>query len=171
MPRNSVIVPVVTSDAAAPATATADATDAGAVEDAAADAEPPPPRGIAIYGADTIQITQFVSFAPNSDDIGKEHVALLDAVAEAMTKNDLRVVIEGNADKSEGAAAKRLSETRGRKVAEALVSRGVPKDRLRTRAYGTTKPLEPKSSAKNRYVRFAVVQPDETFEDAGAPVK
>jgi outer membrane protein OmpA-like peptidoglycan-associated protein len=152
-------------DAGTPSTVEGPA-DAGTWEAEA----PPPPRGIPIYGSDTIVILQYIPFPRGSDVIAKQHTPLLDAVAEVLKAQDLRLVIEGHADKSEGAAAKRLSESRARNVADELVKRGIPKTSLRTRALDATQPLDPNTPAKNRRVMFKVIRPEDTFEDAGAPL-
>src|SRR5262249_10108097 len=86
------------------ASADAPLADAGAdvsTDSAAPDAEARNEvHGIAIYGSNRIIITQNFRFAPHSDALPKESSALLDEVAELLKKMNLRVVLEGNADKS-----------------------------------------------------------------------
>jgi len=148
--------------------------DLGSTDASAPDAEVPdagpPRRVIAIYGSNVIVILQRITFARGKDALEKKHDQTLDAVAETMRSRSITVALEGHAEATEGVPAGPLSEARARKVMQALVARGVAKDRLRVRGLGSTQPTESGSSESNRGVSFKIEMMDGAPVDAGVPV-
>ncbi len=116
-----------------------------------------------------------------------ESGAYLDRVAHLLkTKTAKRIAVEGHTD-STGAAAlnQKLSEQRADSVADALVSRGVPADRITRKGLSFSQPAAPNDldagRRLNRRTELIVIdetvanitrdEPANTFEDAAARVK
>ncbi|MCL4558426.1 MAG: OmpA family protein, partial [Deltaproteobacteria bacterium] len=67
------------------------------------------------------------------------------------------ILIEGNTDSSGSAAFnERLSEARAEAVKQYLVSHGIDPDRLRTKGYGQTQPVEPNTTTVGRAINRRV---------------
>jgi outer membrane protein OmpA-like peptidoglycan-associated protein len=86
-----------------------------------------------------------IHFAPGSTVIPKDNEPLLDAMATAILSKrvDGTVEVQGHADPSEGAAAKRLATERAERVRNALIARGVDPSRISAVGYGSRNPLVP----------------------------
>ncbi len=92
---------------------------------------------------------------------------ILDAVAEALLANPhlQRVQVEGHTD-NEGTEEYNvsLSEARAKSVADYLVSKGVPQERLTYKGYGFSRPKASNTSeegkAINRRVEFTIIRGD-----------
>ena len=88
----------------------------------------------------------------------------LDEIVAMMKENPKMVIqLEGHTDSSGDAAAnKKISEDRVEVVKKYMVSKGVPKDRVKTKAFGGTQPLSGDRSAKgqslNRRVEMRILK-------------
>jgi outer membrane protein OmpA-like peptidoglycan-associated protein len=88
----------------------------------------------------------------------------LDEIVAMMKENGNMVIqLEGHTDSSGDAAAnKKISEERVEVVKKYLTSKGIPKDRVKTKAFGGTQPLSPDRSAKaqslNRRVEMRILK-------------
>jgi outer membrane protein OmpA-like peptidoglycan-associated protein len=130
---------------------------AAAPDAAARDAAPAP-----VVAKAQVELKGFViRFHRNEGEMTQESDPLLDAVA--MTVRDhpslLLIEVQGHCDASE---AKRLATARQTAVIEALVARGVDKNRLVARSYGAGAPAcqgkDERCRARNRRVEFLVLQ-------------
>ena len=99
-----------------------------------------------------------VLFATDRAELNANGMATVRKLAEIMMQNpDRTVMVEGFTD-STGSAAhnKDLSERRAASVAQALVSLGVPRERVGTRGYGEAFPVAPNNTASNRQLNRRV---------------
>lgn len=99
-----------------------------------------------------------VLFATDRAELNASGMATVRKLAEIMMQNpDRTVMVEGFTD-STGSAAhnKDLSERRAASVAQALVSLGVPRERVGTRGYGEAFPVAPNNTASNRQLNRRV---------------
>jgi OmpA-OmpF porin, OOP family len=95
---------------------------------------------------------QGILFATAKTDIEPESAAVLDEVTALLKKDsELKVRIEGHTD-NVGAKPANLTLSRGRAAAvkAALVSRGIPADRLASEGFGDTKPVADNSTEEGR---------------------
>jgi outer membrane protein OmpA-like peptidoglycan-associated protein len=104
-----------------------------------------------------------VQFGNGSANIDRRSEPLLDQIGQALRASPevgtLR--IEGYTDNvGDPRFNQRLSEERAASVREALIKRGVDRDRLTTRGFGESRPIAPNRSpagrAKNRRVEFII---------------
>jgi OOP family OmpA-OmpF porin len=96
--------------------------------------------------------------------ISKESFASLDELVAMMKGNTkLEIQLEGHTD-NQGNPSKNmdLSQDRVENVKKYLVSKGIGKDRVKTKAFGGTKPLlnanTPEARAKNRRVEMRILK-------------
>jgi outer membrane protein OmpA-like peptidoglycan-associated protein len=119
-----------------------------------------------------ITLSGSVIFASGGTELLPAARSKLSEVATALTQNgsSSRILVEGHTDSS-GSAAKNeeLSVRRASAVRDALVSQGVPTDRISIAGYGAARPIADNSSqagrANNRRVEI-VVQPLAASTDA-----
>ncbi|WP_075795462.1 OmpA family protein [Massilia putida] len=110
-----------------------------------------------------------VLFATDRAELNANGMATVRKLAEIMMQNpDRTVMVEGFTD-STGSAAhnKDLSERRAASVAQALVSLGVPRERIGTRGYGEAFPVAPNNTAANRQLNRRV---EIVLSNAGATI-
>jgi outer membrane protein OmpA-like peptidoglycan-associated protein len=93
----------------------------------------------------------------------KESFSELDRVADFLTKNpEIKVEISGHTD-NVGAAAtnQKLSQSRAQSVADYIVKKGIPKDKVVAKGYGLAKPVASNATkegkAQNRRVEFTIL--------------
>jgi outer membrane protein OmpA-like peptidoglycan-associated protein len=110
-----------------------------------------------------------VLFATDRAELNANGMATVRKLAEVMMQNpDRTVMVEGFTD-STGTAAhnKDLSERRAASVAQALVSLGVPRERIGTRGYGEAFPVASNDTASNRQLNRRV---EIVLSNAGATI-
>jgi outer membrane protein OmpA-like peptidoglycan-associated protein len=124
-----------------------------------------PDRGPVIVTEDSILILEKIYFETDSAEIQERSFPIIDAVAATLIGNPqiLMVEIQGHADeRSSDDYNVRLTTDRAAAVVEALVSRGVARDRLRSAGYGERCPLDPRHTAEawdqNRRVEFKILR-------------
>jgi outer membrane protein OmpA-like peptidoglycan-associated protein len=110
-----------------------------------------------------------VLFATDRAELNANGMATVRKLAEVMMQNpDRTVMVEGFTD-STGTAAhnKDLSERRAASVAQALVSLGVPRERIGMRGYGEAFPVASNDTASNRQLNRRV---EIVLSNAGATI-
>lgn len=115
----------------------------------------------------SIRITPRARFKHGRAELSLEGRRLLDEVARVLQdRSELRIVIEGHADGSEGVYASRLAARRAAAAKKYLRTRGIDLNRLCARSFGANRPLTsgktPNSRKANRRVEFRVMPPDES---------
>jgi OOP family OmpA-OmpF porin len=128
--------------------------------------EPPPePKPTATVGVEKIELSETVQFETDSAVLVDRSKKLLDEVVTVINDNpDLkRLVIEGHTDSNASHAHnQKLSEQRVEAVKAYLVEKGVDAKKLKTKAFGETKPIADNKTedgrAKNRRVDFRIVE-------------
>ena len=115
-----------------------------------------------IVKPDELELKERVQFARNSPRIERESHPALDEVVKALQDNrSFRVQLEGHAS-SEGTDEhnQTLSEQRAQAVLDNLVSHGVGKERLTSKGFSSSVPIDTNATAagreKNRRVEFVV---------------
>ena len=93
-----------------------------------------------------------IFFELNSYDLKDESVVELNKIIKFMASNPFLVIeIGGHTDDSGSKAYNlNLSDDRARSVKDALVQRGIPSDRIQTKGYGMSVPLNTNSSEQER---------------------
>ena len=93
-----------------------------------------------------------IFFELNSSDLKDESVVELNKIIKFMASNPFLVIeIGGHTDNSGSKAYNlNLSEDRAWSVKDALVQRGIPSDRIQTKGYGMSVPLNTNSSEQER---------------------
>ena len=93
-----------------------------------------------------------IFFELNSFDLKDESVVELNKIIKFMASNPFLVIeIGGHTDNSGSKAYNlNLSDDRARSVKDALVQRGIPSDRIQTKGYGISVPLNTNSSEQER---------------------
>lgn len=126
-----------------------------------------PDKGLVIVEDTQITILEKIYFETDSAIIQARSFPLLDAVAATLNSSPhiSLVEIQGHADER-GSDEYNINLTRARaaSVMNALIERGVIKNRLRSAGYGERCPVDPKNNAnaweKNRRVEFKIVETD-----------
>jgi OmpA-OmpF porin, OOP family len=126
-----------------------------------------PDKGLVIVEDTQITILEKIYFETDSAIIQARSFPLLDAVAATLNASPhiTLVEIQGHADER-GSDEYNINLTRARaaSVMNALIERGVVKNRLRSAGYGERCPVDPKNNAnaweKNRRVEFKIVETD-----------
>ena len=113
---------------------------------------------------DRIELKQKVYFATNEDVILDKSFALLDEVARALLDNpNIKVSIEGHTDnQGPDDYNQDLSERRAASVRRYLISQGVESERLRSKGFGESQPIDDNRTAagraENRRVEFLIIK-------------
>ena len=106
---------------------------------------------------------QNIHFDHNKWIIRRESLVSMDKIAEVLKKYpDIRVKIEGHTDSVDTVQYNQwLSEQRAKSVRDALIQRGIAKDRLEAVGFGETRPITsnetPEGRAENRRIEFKVL--------------
>jgi len=126
-----------------------------------------PDKGLVIVEDTQITILEKIYFETDSAIIQSRSFPLLDAVAATLNGSPhiTLVEIQGHADERGGDEYNiKLTRARAASVMNALIERGVIKNRLRSAGYGERCPVDPKNNAnaweKNRRVEFKIVETD-----------
>ena len=115
-----------------------------------------------IVRKDKIELKEHILFAWDQALIKEASYPLLDDVVKALTDNRMfHVRVEGHTDSTGGDEHnQRLSESRARAVLGYLVSHGVQAERLRSKGFSSSVPLETNKTAArreaNRRVEFVI---------------
>ena len=122
---------------------------------------------LAAVPAHAIKVLDLIYFARGSDQLKKESLPIIDAVAATLTGTPeiKRVAVIGNAstdDAPNDMERFNLSVRRAREVIEALQMRGVDRGRLVLLAAGSDKPIDTGKTAtalaKNRRIEFLILE-------------
>ncbi len=126
-----------------------------------------PDKGLVILEDTQITILEKVYFETDSAIIKARSFALLDAVAATLNASPQITLVEIQGHADERGSDKyniKLTRARAASVMNALIERGVLKDRLRSGGYGERCPVDPKHNAKaweqNRRVEFKIIETD-----------
>jgi outer membrane protein OmpA-like peptidoglycan-associated protein len=109
-------------------------------------------------------VTHGILFDTGSDRIRPESLPTLKGILSLLEKDPaLKFSIEGHTDNQGGKGVNQsLSERRAASVKAWLVGKGIAVDRLRTKGYGDSKPIDtndtPEGRANNRRVEFLKIQ-------------
>ncbi len=124
-----------------------------------------PDRGSVIVTDEGIIILEKIYFETDSAVIMQRSYPIVDAVATTLINNPqiLRIEIQGHADeRSSDEYNIRLTTDRAAAVLEALVQRGVARERMRSAGYGERCPIDPRHTPEaweqNRRVEFKILR-------------
>ncbi len=124
-----------------------------------------PDQGLAVLEENNIRILQQINFETDSAQIRPESLPIIEAVVATLRANAqiTRMQIQGHADER-GNDDHNLQLTRDRatSVVQALVERGIDRDRLSHAGYGERCPVDvargPAAWARNRRVEFLILR-------------
>jgi outer membrane protein OmpA-like peptidoglycan-associated protein len=126
-----------------------------------------PDKGLVILEDTQITILEKIYFETDSAIIKPRSFPLLDAVAATLNASPQITLVEIQGHADERGSDKynvKLTRARAASVMNALIKRGVLKDRLRSAGYGERCPVDPKHNAKawekNRRVEFKIIETD-----------
>ncbi len=93
-----------------------------------------------------------IKFDVNKSTLKPESMGPINEIAELMQKNpELRFSVEGHTDSNgEDGFNQKLSEERAQTVAKTLAGMGIASDRLSTKGWGESKPMDSNASAEGR---------------------
>jgi len=124
-----------------------------------------PDKGSVLIQDNNIVILDKIKFKTGSAEILAESNSILDAVTAAITHHPEFLLLEvaGHADeRADDLFNLKLTQLRVNSVMAALVQRGVPRDRLRSKGYGEYCPEDPAHTPEawetNRRVEFKIVK-------------
>jgi len=145
---------------------------------AACASAPPPQAGVTLAVAQIdrgvmVWLPDNILFEFGKADIDEREAApYLDRIAQLLKdKTNRPVVLEGHSDSvGNDAVNLALSEKRAQNVRNALLSRGLPADRLTARGYGKSRPLAPNDTELGRKLnrRVELIVLGETVEQLSA---
>ena len=113
---------------------------------------------------DRIELKQTIYFATAEDRILEKSFGLLDEVAQALIdKSEIRVSIEGHTDQQGSEKYNQdLSERRAASVRRYLIAQGVEPERMTSRGFGESSPIDDNRTAEgraaNRRVEFLIIK-------------
>jgi len=127
-----------------------------------------PDRGSVIIEENQIMILEKIYFEMDSAEIQRRSYAIVDAVAATLIGNPqiTKIEIQGHADeRGNDDYNLRLTRDRAASVLEALMHRGVDRNRMRSGGYGERCPIEDAHNEsaweKNRRVEFKIIETDQ----------
>jgi outer membrane protein OmpA-like peptidoglycan-associated protein len=96
-----------------------------------------------LYVPETRTLTLWLDFEINADELSDEGILVLTDVLPVLAASEYRFEIGGHLDATSGESdPERLSFKRAEAVRDFLLEQGIEADRLETRGYGTSQPLE-----------------------------
>jgi outer membrane protein OmpA-like peptidoglycan-associated protein len=124
-----------------------------------------PDKGSVVIEENNVLILEKILFKTGSAEILPQSMPIVEAVATTLTHHpEFKMIeVQGHAD-VRGSEQMNLSltQTRAQSVVDALVARGVPKERVRAMGFGPYCPIDPAKNAaayeKNRRVEFKIVR-------------
>jgi outer membrane protein OmpA-like peptidoglycan-associated protein len=122
-----------------------------------------PDQGMVQMESAQLRILHSVYFAANAVDLPPRSVAVIESVAAVLRASpEIQLLeVQGNAADDE-ASGWSLALNRAATVRARLLAMGIAADRLRTRSFGTTRPLVQGATAadraRNRYVSFQIAE-------------
>ncbi len=127
-----------------------------------------PDTGSVIIEENSIVILEKIYFETDSAEIQARSFPIIDAVAATLIGNPhiTLVEVQGHADeRSSDEYNIRLTRDRAASVVEALVQRGVARERLRSAGYGERCPVDPRHNQeaweRNRRVEFKIIRTED----------
>ncbi len=124
-----------------------------------------PDRGLVVLEENQLLILEKIYFETNSAVIQRRSFAVIDAVAATLTGNpQIRLLeVQGHADeRGNDDYNLRLTRDRAAAVVEALVQRGVERNRVQSAGYGELCPISSDHNAaawdQNRRVEFTIIE-------------
>ncbi len=127
-----------------------------------------PDRGSVVIEDNSIIILEKIYFETDSAVIQERSYPIIDAVAATLNGNPQITLVEvqGHADeRGDDDYNIRLTRDRAASVVEALVQRGVARERLRSAGYGERCPVDPRSNPaaweRNRRVEFKILRTED----------
>lgn len=127
--------------------------------------EPRDVSSLVMLEGDSIVVKETIGFPHGQAEIEPRSMDLLDAVAKILmnSKGISKLTIEGHTDTTgEPAANQPLSEERALAVKKYLESKGVEPERLESKGFGSSQPVDTNDTeegrAKNRRVEFKVTR-------------
>ncbi|MFK7985303.1 MAG: OmpA family protein [Sandaracinaceae bacterium] len=127
-----------------------------------------PDTGTVIIEENSIIILEKIYFETDSAEIQQRSYEIIEAVAATLVGNPhiTMVEVQGHADeRSSDEYNIRLTRDRAAAVVEALVQRGVARDRLRSGGYGERCPVDPRHNQeaweRNRRVEFKIIRTED----------
>ena len=124
-----------------------------------------PDRGSVVIEENQIVILEKIYFETDSAVIQPRSFPIIDAVAATLNGNPQirKIEIQGHADERASDEYNiRLTRDRAASVMEALVQRGVARERLRSAGYGERCPVDPRHNneawERNRRVEFKIIE-------------
>jgi outer membrane protein OmpA-like peptidoglycan-associated protein len=113
---------------------------------------PSTPAGATVNEVGCWSLKATMLFDTNSSYIKSEAHPLLDEVATILEKNpQIKVEIQGYADNTGTAEYNQwLSERRAKRVMDYLVSKGIARERLQAKGYGSTRPVASNATEEGR---------------------
>ena len=127
-----------------------------------------PDRGSVVIEDNSLIILEKIYFETDSAVIQSRSYSIIDAVAATLNGNPqiTKIEIQGHADeRGPDDYNLRLTRDRAASVVEAVVQRGVMRNRLRSAGYGERCPVDPRSNQeaweRNRRVEFKIIETDD----------
>ncbi len=108
-------------------------------------------------------ISLYINFETGKSEIKSESQKIIDQIFEMLKNNpSLKVSIEGHTDNVGNSASNQtLSDNRAKSVMNALIAKGIDKNRLSAKGWGQTKPIADNTTdekkAKNRRVEIVKI--------------
>lgn len=123
------------------------------------------PRVVIQKETGKVELREKVMFDLGKTTIRPESATLLDEIATVLKEHPeiKRVVVEGHTDSTGSARVNnRLSQARAQSVVNALVERGVEKERLAAKGFGSSRPIDsnetPEGREANRRVEISIAE-------------
>ena len=110
------------------------------------------------------KIALYINFETSKSEINAESKGVIDLIAQMMTTDKkLRISVEGHTDNAGNPKKNQLlSEERAKAVMEGIIAKGIDRNRLKSKGWGSKKPLADNNTedakARNRRVEIVKVK-------------